>query len=120
MHGIAQQDARLLGRQLLGNVRDVLGVHGGELGVETALGVREDGSVHAVSFLEAADPFAEARDRARAVGAKHVGELLMGSEPLGKAAFAFEGIPCAHAGRLDADQDLIRPFRRRARGAFAA
>src|SRR6266436_5807563 len=74
-----------------------------------ACGVCEGGGVHPVAFLEAADLLADSGDRARSVGAKHVGELRLDSEHLGESSLTLENVPNGHARRLDPDQDFVRP-----------
>jgi hypothetical protein len=57
-----------------------------------------------LAFLDA---IAHGRNGARAIGAKHIGELRLDAKFPGEAALALERVPFAHAGALDMDQHLI-------------
>ena len=98
------EDGQLLARVTEGARRQIFGCF-----AEPALWVCEGGSVHPVAFFEAADLLADSGDRARPVGAKHVGELRLDSEYPGESALPLENVPNGHARRLDPDQDLSGP-----------
>src|SRR5580704_16745539 len=99
-HRVARHGACLLGRQLARNARDVVGLHCSELGVKPALWICQSGGIYPIAFLETADLLADSRDRARSVGAKHVGELRLDAEHLGESSLTFENVPNADACRL--------------------
>src|SRR5260221_3424982 len=108
-HRVHGHRARLLGRQLVGDARDVVGLDRGVLCVETALGIQEAESVDAVAWLEPLDAVAHGRKGAPAIGAKYIRELRLDAEFPGEAALALEQVPLPHAGALDMDQHLIWP-----------
>src|ERR1700722_8793175 len=85
-HRVARHGPCLLCRQFVRNVRDVVGLHCSELGVESALWICQDGGVHPIAFLETADLLADSGDRARSVRAKHVRKLRLDSEHLGESS----------------------------------
>jgi hypothetical protein len=97
-HRVHGHRARMLGRQLAGDARDVVGLDRGILGVETALGIQQAESVDAVAGLEPLDAIARGRNGVRAIRAKQIEELRLDAEFPGEAALALERVPLAHAG----------------------
>jgi hypothetical protein len=64
--------------------------------------------VNTVAFVETIYVFADCRDRACAIGAKHLWESWFGPHNFDKSALALEWIPRADAGSFDSNQNLVR------------
>jgi hypothetical protein len=92
--------------------RDETGVDADVLGVEPARRIQEAGGEDALADDAARHAVTDRRDRPGPFRAEQVGKRRRRALHLGVAALALEGVPGAHTGELEPDQDLSAAWRR--------
>ncbi len=74
------------------------------LRVESTFGIEKARSIDTITSPKPRDACTYVKHYSRALRTKHIRERRIDAQHLSVAALPLERIPCAHAGKLEADQ----------------